>query len=78
MRINGGYFVFKNKIFDYIQSGEDLVDEPFQRLITNHELIAYKYDGFWATMDTHKEMQELNGLYDTGLPPWAIWRGASR
>ena len=48
LRINGGYFVFRNQIFDYIKEGEDLVNEPFQRLITNSELVAYEYDGFWA------------------------------
>ena len=62
MRINGGYFVFKNQIFDYIKEGEDLVNEPFQRLISQRELVAYEYDGFWASLDTYKDKQRLDEL----------------
>jgi glucose-1-phosphate cytidylyltransferase len=47
MRINGGYFVFKRSIFDYINDGEELVHEPFRRLIETQNLLAYPYDGFW-------------------------------
>ena len=72
--MNGGYFLFRNAIFDYIQPGEDLVDEPFQRLIKDRQLIAYRHDGFWRAMDTLKEMQELEALYESGKPPWALWQ----
>ena len=72
--MNGGYFLFRNAIFDYIQPGEDLVDEPFQRLIQDRQLIAYRHDGFWRAMDTLKEMQELEALYESGNPPWAVWQ----
>src|SRR3989304_3446621 len=57
LRINGGYFIFKNQIFDYIKEGEDLVNEPFQRLIKQGELVAYEYDRFWASLDTYKDKQ---------------------
>lgn len=50
--INGGYFVFRKEIFQYLRDGEELVVEPFQRLIAASQLIGYKYDGFWACMDT--------------------------
>jgi len=72
--INGGYFVFKRSIFDYIKAGEELVLEPFQRLIAEKQLLAYAYDGFWKSMDTFKEKQELDDLYSTGLAPWQLWK----
>lgn len=75
--MNGGYFMFRNTIFDYLQPGEDLVDEPFQRLIAEGQLIAYQHDGFWRAMDTLKEMQELGALYESGRPPWAVWQRRS-
>jgi glucose-1-phosphate cytidylyltransferase len=73
MRINGGYFVFRREIFDYIREGEDLVEEPFQRLIAEKKLMAYPYEGFWAAMDTLKEKQHLEGLLESGQAPWARW-----
>ena len=72
--INGGYFIFRPEIFDHIRPGEDLVTAPFQRLIEAGRLIAYRYDGFWMPMDTIKEMQDLELLYQSGSPPWAVWR----
>jgi glucose-1-phosphate cytidylyltransferase len=73
MRINGGFFVFKNQIFDYIKPGEDLVNEPFQRLIKKKELLAYKYDGFWASLDTYKDKQRLDELASNNASSWEIW-----
>ena len=63
VRINGGFFVFKKKIFDYIREKEELVNEPFHRLIEEKQLIGYRYDGFWAGMDTFKDKQELESLW---------------
>jgi glucose-1-phosphate cytidylyltransferase len=74
MRINGGYFVFKNQIFDKIKEGEDLVNEPFQRLISERELLAYKYDGFWASLDTYKDKQRLDDLVSKNNAVWQIWK----
>jgi len=76
MRINGGYFVFRKEIFDYIHASEELVYEPFQRLIREEKLIAYKYDGFWACMDTFKEKQLLDDMYARGNTPWQVWRNS--
>lgn len=70
---NGGYFIFKKEIFDYIKDGEELVQEPFCRLIAENQLITYQHDGFWACMDTFKEKQMLDELYRTGKMPWAVW-----
>jgi glucose-1-phosphate cytidylyltransferase len=74
IRINGGFFVFKKAIFDYLQNGEELVQEPFQRLIEEKQLVAYNYDGFWACMDTFKERQLLEDMYSRGETPWVIWK----
>ncbi len=75
MRINGGYFILRREVFDYIREGEELVEEPFKRLIEQDQLLAYGYDGFWAPMDTLKDAQSLQAMYDSGSPPWAVWRG---
>lgn len=74
--MNGGYFLFRSSIFDYLRDGEELVMEPFQRLIAERQLIGYKYDGFWACMDTFKEKQQLEDLYTRGDAPWEVWKSA--
>jgi glucose-1-phosphate cytidylyltransferase len=74
IRINGGYFIFRRELFDYLREGEELVHEPFQRLIEKGELIAYEYDGFWTAMDTFKDKQRLEDMYTSGKTPWEVWR----
>ena len=74
LRINGGFFIFRRAIFDYIQPGEELVEQPFERLIADEQLVTYPYEGFWAPMDTLKDQQNLEALYDRGSPPGAVWR----
>jgi glucose-1-phosphate cytidylyltransferase len=74
IRINGGYFVFHRDIFQYIYDGEELLHEPFQRLVEKRELVAYKYDGFWGCMDTFKDKQMLDDLYVRGNAPWEVWK----
>ena len=71
--INGGFFVFRRDIFDYIQENEDLVEAPFQRLIAEDQLLAYRYHGFWAPMDTLKDRDKLESFFESGEPPWAVW-----
>src|SRR5829696_8359725 len=71
--MNGGYFVLRPEVFDYIQKGEDLVEEPFRRLIDDDQLLAYRYEGFWMPMDSLKDLQDLQALHDGGAPPWAPW-----
>jgi glucose-1-phosphate cytidylyltransferase len=73
--INGGYFVLKNEIFRYMRDGEELVVEPFQRLIKENKLLGYKYENFWHCMDTFKEQQQLNDMFERGNAPWEVWRG---
>lgn len=74
VRINGGFFIFKKAIFDYIRGCEELVVEPFQRLISEKQLIGYNYDGFWAGMDTFKDKQQLDQLWENGKAPWHVWK----
>lgn len=74
LRVNAGYFILRRKIFDYIRPGEELVNEPFQRLIKEQQLLAYTYDGFWACMDTFKDKQTLDDIYAKGNAPWMIWK----
>jgi glucose-1-phosphate cytidylyltransferase len=73
MLINGGYFIFRQEIFDYIGPGEELVEQPFQRLIKEGQIAGYQYDHFWC-MDTFKEHQELTDMYNMGDAPWEVWR----
>ena len=73
IRVNAGYFVFRKEIFDYIKPGEEIVMEPFQRLMSKGLLMGYKYDHFWA-MDTFKEQQDLTDMYNSGNAPWEVWR----
>ncbi len=72
--INGGYFIFRKELFDYIEPGDELVVEPFHRLIKEEKLLAYQYRGFWAPMDTLKDRESLERMHDTGAPPWAVWQ----
>jgi len=74
VRINGGYFVFRREIFDYIRPGEELVIEPFRRLIEKSKLRAHPYDGFWASMDTFKDKQRFEDLLARGQAPWQVWK----
>jgi len=74
VRINGGYFIFKREIFNYMHDKEELVKEPFHRLLQQKQLMGYTYDGFWASMDTFKDKQQLESMYATGTAPWEIWK----
>ena len=78
IRINGGYFIFRRTIFDYMQDGEELVLKPFQRLLAERQLIAYKYDGFWACLDTFKDKQLLDEIHLMGTAPWEVWKASTR
>ena len=70
LRINGGFFVLRHDVLEAIREGEDLVEEPFRRLIEADQLSAYPYDGFWAPMDTLKDQQLLESLHESGKAPW--------
>jgi len=73
IRINGGFFVFRREIFDHLGEAEELVREPFHRLVRARRLAAYEYDGFWMSMDTFKDRQQLEDIYTRGKAPWEVW-----
>jgi glucose-1-phosphate cytidylyltransferase len=70
--INGGFFLLRPKIFDYMKEGEELVVEPFQRLAEANQLLAYKHEGFWRAMDTLKDRQVLEEMVEKGHMPWRL------
>jgi glucose-1-phosphate cytidylyltransferase len=72
VRINGGFFVFRREILDWIEPGDELLEETFSRLIERQEVIAYPYEGFFGPMDTLKDRQRLEALHETGRAPWLI------
>jgi glucose-1-phosphate cytidylyltransferase len=73
--INGGYFLFRTEIFDYMHEREELVLEPFNRLIQADKLMAYKHEGFWRSMDTLKDRQILEDMVEEGKMPWRSGAG---
>ena len=75
MAINTGYFILKKEIFDFIEYGDELVVEPFHRLIQEKKLTSYLHKGFWRAMDTFKDKMYLDDLQKKGNPPWMVWEG---
>jgi len=73
VRINGGFFALRRELFDFMNPGEDLVLEPFQRLIERKKLKAVAYDGFWQNMDTFKDKVTLDAMVERGPGPWQAW-----
>jgi len=72
--VNAGFFAFRREIFDYMRPGEELVEEPFQRLIAARKLAVQPYTGFWRCCDTFKDLQTLETLLRGGGAPWELWR----
>ena len=65
--INSGYFILRQDIFDYMEKGDELVNQPFQRLIKKNRLVSWEHKGFWASMDTYKDKQTLDEAYARGV-----------
>jgi glucose-1-phosphate cytidylyltransferase len=76
MWMNAGYFVLRPEIFDYMNAGEDLVVEPFQRLIEADQLMAYQHTSFFRSMDTLRDQQILEEVVEQGEMPWRARNGA--
>jgi glucose-1-phosphate cytidylyltransferase len=72
--INGGYFVLRRQLFDVLRDGEDLVEEPFRRLLQAGQLRVHQHHGFYASLDTLKDKVMLDSLVATGQAPWQMWR----
>lgn len=73
--INGGYFVCESEVFDYINEGDFSIfeKEPLQNLAINNKLYTYKHSGFWKCMDTLKDKNDLNEMYENNKAPWVNW-----
>jgi len=72
--INGGFFVFNRKMFDYIDGDAAILEQaPLRRLTAERQLGIYQHPGFWQCMDTSREVELLNDLWNSGRPPWRIW-----
>ena len=72
--INGGFFVFSKKIFNFINENDVLEKRPFELLAEKKEIAAYKLKDFWDCMDTFKDMQLLNNLWKENKAPWKVWQ----
>jgi glucose-1-phosphate cytidylyltransferase len=70
--INGGYFLFKQEIFDYLKDGEELVEDTFNRIIADGKMMAYRHTGFWRPMDTLRDRQNLEEMIEKGIMPWRM------
>jgi glucose-1-phosphate cytidylyltransferase len=66
LRVNGGFFVMRREIFDYLRPGEEMVEQPFRRLIAERRLVSIPYDGFWGCVDTAKDLKVLEAWFDKG------------
>lgn len=71
--LNAGFFLLKPHIFDYMEYGDELVEEPFQRLIEEKKLTTYHHQGFWQQMDTFKDKMLYDDLESSGNTPWRVW-----
>ena len=74
-RISGGFFVARPSLFDYLNDSEELVfeQEPMQKLVNDEQIMLYEHDGFWQPMDTSREYNLLNKLYENNEAPWVRW-----
>ena len=73
--INAGYFVCESKVFDYIAEGDDVVFEqdPLKNLAKDGEIFTYKHKGFWMPMDTLRDKNKLNEMWDENVAKWKMW-----
>jgi glucose-1-phosphate cytidylyltransferase len=72
--INGGFFVFEPQVFDYLESDETVLEaQPLERLADDGELMAYRHHGFWHCMDTLRDKNRLQEMWDSGEAPWKVW-----
>lgn len=73
-RINGGYMVLESKVFDYLKDDNTIFEhEPLEKLASEMQVKAYQHDGFWQCMDTLRDKEKLEELWETGKAPWKVW-----
>jgi glucose-1-phosphate cytidylyltransferase len=71
--VNGGFFIFEKDIEKYLDVNCVLEREPLNKLASEGELVAYRHMGFWQPMDTMREFDVLNDLWNKGKAPWKNW-----
>lgn len=71
--VNAGFFVFEPEVLEYLDDECVLEREPLERLAADRHLVAYEHTGFWQPMDTYREFQMLNEMWDDGRAPWRLW-----
>jgi len=72
--INGGFFVLNKKIFDYLRDDFTIWEkEPLEKLSKENELVAFKHDNFWYPMDTMRDKDYLENLWEKNEAPWKLW-----
>ena len=71
--INGGFFVFEPGVFDYLGHDTVLEEDPLRRLAAEGQLAVYEHRGFWSCMDTFKDVERLNAMWERGERPWRLW-----
>jgi len=71
--VNAGFFVFEPEVLEYLDDECVLEREPLERLAADRQLMAYEHTGFWQPMDTFREFQMLNEMWDSGDAPWRLW-----
>jgi glucose-1-phosphate cytidylyltransferase len=71
--INGGFFIFSRKVFEYLNHDSILEKDPLENLAKDGQLMAYRHEGFWQPMDTYRETQELNAMWQQECAPWKNW-----
>lgn len=72
--VNIGFMVFQPEIFSYLGDGSEMLEaSPFEKLAQEGKMVAYQQDGFWSPMDTVKDKEYLEALWDNGQAPWKVW-----
>ena len=71
--INGGFFCFEPRVFDYLTDSSVLEREPLEGLAEDGALHAFRHTGFWECMDTYQDAVQLNDLWSAGTAPWTLW-----
>lgn len=72
--VNAGFMVFNRKVFDYLGDGSEMLEQtPFENLAQDGEMAAYKHEGFWSPMDTLRDKEYLEKLWEQGDAPWKVW-----
>jgi glucose-1-phosphate cytidylyltransferase len=72
--INAGFFCLRQEIFDVLEEGDELVEQPFQRLIEQRQLAVYRHGGFWQAMDTFKDKITYDRMEGREECPWMVWK----